>query len=173
MCWGKRLQFSCGCEEVQQVRFCEWAAMPWLVNVAHPKGLPMQPIIDILPVKRECKACAPGKGKGKAGEEKKEGGKAAEGKEGGENEGESDEDAEGEEISDDEWRAIIGEGSSPDQYQVASGFWASLSARLRGGDSAAGGGFSAASSGGGRASLDPVPEEDEDEDDEEGGARIA
>ncbi|KAK0118577.1 hypothetical protein ONS95_007463 [Cadophora gregata] len=65
MCWENRLQFSCGCEVVQHVRFCEWAAMPWLTNVAHPKGRPMQPTIDILPVGGECGVCRGGKGEGK------------------------------------------------------------------------------------------------------------
>ncbi|PVH79012.1 hypothetical protein DL98DRAFT_533372 [Cadophora sp. DSE1049] len=178
MCWEKRIQFTCGCEEVQHVRFCEWAAMPWLTNVAHPKGLPMQPTIDILPVKRECENCAAEKGKGKgvgglAGE-KKEGGKEGKagkgkegktGKEGGKGEDE-DEDAEGEELDEDELRAMIGEGYTPDQLRAVSGFWGSLGAPV-------GVGGSAAAAAGVRGSLVPVPEEDEDEDDEEGGARIS
>ena len=150
--------------------------MPWLTNVAPPKGLPMQPTIDILPVNRVCQYCASEKGKGKTGEcaersEDGEGEVTNEDEDEDMGEGDEDEDmdmdAEGESISEDELRAMIGDGYSLDRYGVLSGFGGSLGARV-------GASAGSASAGGVRSSLVPVAEEDaEDEDDEEGGAGIS
>ncbi|KAH6690801.1 hypothetical protein BKA61DRAFT_585033 [Leptodontidium sp. MPI-SDFR-AT-0119] len=69
MCWETRVLFACGCEEVQQIRFCEHSVFPWLHNIAHPKDLPMNPTISVGRAPANCSNCTTAIGPPATGEE--------------------------------------------------------------------------------------------------------
>ncbi|KAL2064626.1 hypothetical protein VTL71DRAFT_3763 [Oculimacula yallundae] len=57
MCWETSTLFACGCSELTDVRFCEHSIFPWTHNVAHPRGLPMNPTVRIERSAEYCRDC--------------------------------------------------------------------------------------------------------------------
>ncbi|CZT51143.1 uncharacterized protein RSE6_12243 [Rhynchosporium secalis] len=64
MCWETNILHACGCTEATEIRLCEHAVFPWLHNVAHPIGLPMNPTIRVESTPGYCNNCIKEKGMG-------------------------------------------------------------------------------------------------------------